>query len=96
MIFVWRMFLLVKRRFILLLLEVEGDNSYIFKIKSYDYVRKYFFVVCFFGKGDYFGVGEDFIKMSIILVNKVRKYMWVNVKIVVGGDGVVLWRSKLF
>ncbi|CAH3124261.1 unnamed protein product, partial [Pocillopora meandrina] len=63
---------LAKRRLILPPLEAEGDNSHIFKIKSYDYVRKHFLVVCLFGKGDYFGVGEDFTKMSIISVNKVE------------------------
>lgn len=86
---------LAKRRLILPPLEAEGDNSHIFKIKSYDYVRKHFLVVCLFGKGDYFGVGEDFTKMSIISVNKVRKYMWVNVKIAASGDGAVLRRSKV-
>ena len=64
---------LSKRRLILPPVETESHNSPVFKIKSYDYVRKYFLVVCLLDEGDYFGVGEDFTKMSIISVNKVRK-----------------------
>lgn len=63
---------LSKRRLILPPVQAEGNNSFIFNIKSYDYVRKHFLVVCLFGKGDYFGVGEDFTKTSIISVNKVE------------------------
>lgn len=57
----------------LILPPVENNNNVdpLFKIKTYDHVKKYFLVICRFGEGDYFGVGEDFAKMSIISVNKV-------------------------
>ena len=60
-----------KRR--LILPPVKNDNNInpLFKIKTYDHIKKYFLVICRLGEGDYFGVGEDLTKMSIISVNKV-------------------------
>ncbi|XP_078377126.1 cyclic nucleotide-binding domain-containing protein 2-like isoform X2 [Oculina patagonica] len=58
----------------LILPPVKNNNNIdpLFKIKAYDHVKKYFLVISRLGEGDYFGVGEDFAKMSIMSVNRVE------------------------
>ena len=62
-----------KRRLILPPMQNNNKIDPVFKLKTYDHVKKYFLVICLLGEGDYFGVGEDFTKMSILSVNKVGK-----------------------
>lgn len=59
----------------LILPPVGADNKIdpLFNVKTYDQIKKYFLVIARLGEGDYFGVGEDLTKMSIISVKKVRK-----------------------
>ena len=61
-----------KRRLILPPVDTENRINPLFKVKTYDCVKKHFLVICRLGEGDYFGVGENFSKMSIVTVNKVR------------------------
>ena len=57
----------------LILPPVGADNKIdpLFNVKTHDQVKKYFLVIARLGEGDYFGVGEDLTKMSIISVKKV-------------------------
>ncbi|XP_020613508.1 cyclic nucleotide-binding domain-containing protein 2-like [Orbicella faveolata] len=61
-----------KRRLILPPVDTDNRINPVFKVKTYDRVKKHFLVICRLGEGDYFGVGENFSKMSIVSVNKVR------------------------
>ncbi|CAH3177813.1 unnamed protein product [Porites lobata] len=56
---------------------VGADNKIdpLFNVKTHDQVKKYFLVIARLGEGDYFGVGEDLTKMSIISVKKVEIVM---------------------
>lgn len=47
----------------------EVDSA--FKLRSNETFRKFFLVVQVLEKGDYFGVGEDMTKTSLITVGKV-------------------------
>ena len=60
----------------LILAPVGADNKIdpLFNVKTHDQVKKYFLVIARLGEGDYFGVGEDLTKMSIISVKKVGTY----------------------
>ena len=61
-----------KRRLILPPVDTENRINPAFRVKTYDRVKKHLLVICHLGEGDYFGVGENFSKMSIVSVNKVR------------------------
>lgn len=61
-----------KRRLILPPMGTDDNIDPLFKIKTYDHIKKYFLVTARLGEGDCFGVGEDLTRMSIISVKKVR------------------------
>ena len=61
-----------KRRLILPPVDTENRINPAFKVKNYDRVKTHFLVICRLEEGHYFGVGENFSKMSIVSVNKVR------------------------
>jgi len=60
-----------KRRLILPPVDTDNRINPVFKVKTCDRVKKHFLVICRLGEGDYFGVGENFSKTSIVSVNKV-------------------------
>lgn len=72
MILVRRTPIVGKRRLILPPVDTDNKIDPDFKLKTYDHVKKHFLVISRLGEGDYFGVGENFSKMSIVSVNKVR------------------------
>ena len=61
----------------LILPPVGPDESIdpLFKIRTKDHIKKYFLVIARLGEGDYFGVGENLTKMSIISVEKVGRLL---------------------
>lgn len=63
--------LLWAKRLILPAVGADNKIDLLFNVKTHDHVKKYFLVIARLGEGDYFGVGEDLTKLSIISVKKV-------------------------